>query len=122
LPAPDREYPLSLPTLLAELPFRVRAVVDVSVFARLSAAHRLAVQCLAAALGTHVVAYAPHAAGPGLPLCAAVGQTRLDQGEIAALQAVERELPPGTVLVAYARPAEPRLSEEALLRAASLNT
>jgi hypothetical protein len=85
----------------------VRAVVDTTVFARLGGFEQT-LDRLAESTGSHVVAYDLRVTGQGLPLCAAIAWAHLDRGQLAALRAVEHELPPRIVLVAYARPAELR--------------
>jgi hypothetical protein len=107
-----------LNVLLGELPPRIRAVIDTSVFPRLGDAHGRIVECVAALTGAHVIAYNLRKRERGLPLCTVVGQAYLGREPIARLRAAERRLPPGIVLVAYARPAEMRLPEETLIRAA----
>ena len=108
----SRVHSSSLGLLLAELPSRVRTLVDTSVFARLDTAERLVVERLAEANGSHVVAYDLRATGKRLPLCAVVAQADLDRGQIAALRAAEQGIGPWIALVAYARPAELRQPEE----------
>jgi hypothetical protein len=119
LAADRRPHSSSLGSLLAELPSRVRAVIDTGVFARLGGTERQTLERLAEATGSHVVAYDLRITGKELPLCAAVGQADLDRDQIAALRAAERKLPPWIALVGYARPAEMRLPEEVLVRAAA---
>jgi predicted kinase len=99
-------------SLLAELSPRLRAAIDTSVFARLEPSERDAVERLAYATGSHVVAYDLRITGAGLALCATVRQADLDPDQLGALRAVERELAPWIALVAYARPAELRRPEE----------
>jgi CheY-like chemotaxis protein len=106
--------------LLAELPPRVRAVVDTGAFARLRSTEHPIVERLAEATQSHVVAYDLRTTGgDGLALCATVTEAEIDRDQVAALRAGERELAPWIALVAYARPAELRQPEEALLRTAA---
>jgi hypothetical protein len=103
----------SLGLLLAELPARVRALVDTSVFARLDSAERRVVDRLAQATRSHVVAYDLRVTGERLPLCATVAQADLDREQIGALRAAEQGIGPWIALVAYARPAVLRQPERA---------
>lgn len=102
----------ALRTLLGELPPRVRAAIDTTVFAPLDEPLQRRVVDLSAA---HVVAYDTRVAGHGLPLCTVVRHARLAPDQIAQLRAAERELPAHIVLVAYSRPARLRASAEVLL-------
>lgn len=113
----DRD-PSPLGSLLAELPSGVRAAVDTTVFAAPEDVEPGDLRRLAEVTASHVVAYDLRIEEKGLPLCTVVGQAYLAPERMAALHAAERVLPSWISLVAYARPAEMRHSEEVILEAA----
>ena len=65
------------------------------------------------------MAYDLRVTGKALPLCTVVGQAYIGRDQVALLQAAEQDIPAWIALVAYARPAEMRHSEEVLVRAAA---
>jgi len=114
-----QQVPPPLLRCLAELPPRARAAIDTSVFAPLNSFDDDMADHLAEITGAHVVAYDLRRPGRGLALCSAIRQADLPLDRVAALRAAEGRLPAWIALVAYARPVEMRLQQDALIASAT---